>query len=161
MGARTRTMLAALAALCALMLIPSTAAASGPAQHETEEDIVGEQFVCQGGRTYTITAGSLRLTFHEGESRSGNTNFTGTLTPTKVLAQDSAGNVYQLRGAVWFGGTVNSKQGTEQFAFTGKIQIVSRRTGRVDSVNQTFHITIVNGNFKTAEVDMGTCQLPE
>ena len=40
--------------------------------------------------TYTITSGSIKVVIHEGEAASGNANFTGTLTPQNVVAEDSA-----------------------------------------------------------------------
>jgi ABC-type Fe3+/spermidine/putrescine transport system ATPase subunit len=99
------------------------------------------------------------LVFHEGTSASGNTNFTGTVTLQKVVAEDAAGNVYSIRGAEWFGVTENAQQGgTFQATFTGKLQVVAQGSGTVDSVNVTEHITSVNGNIK--EFDFGTCVAP-
>jgi hypothetical protein len=45
------------------------------------------------------------------------------------------------------------------FTDTGKLQVVSQSSGTVDSVNVTFHVTLVNGNVK--EFDFGTCEEPE
>ena len=145
----------ALGALCALGV--STTSMASPAVH-SEEDVTGDVLVCETA-TYTITSGTIKLAFHEDESASGNFNVTGTITPQRVVAVDEEGNVYSLRGAFWFGATGNAQQGTFQATDTAKLQVISRGSGTVDSVNQTFHITVVNGNLK--EFDFGTCQAPE
>lgn len=133
------------------------AMAGSPAVHAVE-DVTGDQIVC-ASTTYTVTSGSIKITIHEGEAASGNSNVTGTLTPQNVVAEDPAGNVYSLRGAFWFGGAFNAQQGTFVFTDTGKLQIVSQGSGTVDSVNVTSHVTFVNGNVK--EFDFGTCAEPE
>jgi hypothetical protein len=149
---RLSSLVTAVALLSALM---SSALASGPAQ-KTIEDVTGDQIVCED-ETYTITSGQIQVVFHEGESASGNFNFTGTITPRKVVAEDSAGNEYRVAGAFWFGGTLNSQTEAFQETFTGKLQIVSAGGGTVDSVNITFHLS-PNGVVK--EFDFGTCQEP-
>jgi hypothetical protein len=145
------------AGLVGLAAVP--AMASSPAVHMVE-DVTGDQIICTS-TTYTVTSGSIKITIHEGEAASGNSNVTGTLTPQNVVAEDPAGNVYSLRGAFWFGGAFNAQQGTFVFTDTGKLQIVSRGTGTVDSVNVTSHVTFVNGNAKEFEFDFGTCAEPE
>jgi hypothetical protein len=142
--------------LALLLLGAPTALANQPAMHFTE-DVTGDVFVC-GARTYTVVSGTLSVVIHEGESASGNLNFTGTLTPHNVVAEDAAGNTYSIRGAVWFGGTFNAQQGTEQGTFTAKLQIVARGGGTVDSVNVVGHFS---PNGKEFFLDFGTCVLPE
>ena len=150
---RVTTALAAAGALCAVAV---PAAAAG-ATHD-QLDITGDVLNC-GPTSYTITSGSIKLVSHEGTSASGNTNFTGTVTLQKVVAQDAAGNVYNIRGAEWFGSTENAQQGgTFQATFTGKLQVAAQGSGTVDSVNVTQHITSVNGNIK--DFDFGTCVAP-
>ena len=134
--------------------VPAQAA---PAVH-TVEDLTGETLVC-ASTTYTVTSGTIQIVIHEGEAASGNGNITGTLTPSGVIAEDSAGNVYSLRGAFWFGGAFNAQQGTEVFTDTAKLQVISQGTGTVDNVNVTFHVTTVNGN--VTGFDFGTCEEPE
>lgn len=137
-----------------------SALASQPAFHFVE-DVTGDTIACES-TTYTITSGSIKFTIHEGESKSGNTNFTVTITPQKVVAQDEAGTDHNLRGAFWFGGTTNAQRGSEQFTFTGKLQIVERGRGTVDSVNVTFHVNAVDGEVTNIkEFDFGTCDEPE
>jgi len=133
--------------------------ANSPAVHFVE-DVTDDVIECEEA-VYTITSGTIKLTFHEGSSSSGNQNFTGTITPQKVVAVDEEDNVYSVRGAFWFGATFNAQQASEQGTFTGKLQIVEKGTGTVDSVNLTFHINAVNGEpTNVKEFDFGSCAEP-
>jgi hypothetical protein len=145
-------LLLALVLAAAVAAYPATAA---PAQH-FEDSVVGDVFVCATA-TYTVTSGTLVSVFHEGTSASGNTNFTGTLVPRKVILEDEEGNVYSIAGAVWFGDTSNAQQGTAQGTFTAFLNIISKGGGVVDTVQQVGHFGL-NGEFF---LDMGTCVLPE
>jgi len=104
-----------------------------------------------------VVSGEIAIVLHEGTSASGNTNFTGTVTPRNVVLQDAAGNLYSLRGAEWFGATSNANTGGFQATFTGKFQVVSRGGGTVDSVNVVEHISF---NGKEFSFDFGTCVAP-
>jgi hypothetical protein len=146
--------LALAAAMCAFWT--PAASANSPAQH-FEEDVTGDVLDC-GSAQYTITSGSIKLVLHEGTSASGNTNFTGTITTQRVVAEDASGNVYSIRGTEWFGATENAQQGTFQATFTGQLQVIAKGSGQVDNVKVTEHITFVNGNVK--EFDFGTCVAP-
>jgi hypothetical protein len=108
--------------------------ASQPAFHFVE-DVTGEVFTCTS-TSYTITSGSIRFTIHEGQSKTGNLNFTGTITPVDVVAEDPAGNEVAIRGADWFGGTANASRETEQFWNTEKFQIIDQGGGTIDSVKR-------------------------
>jgi hypothetical protein len=144
--------------LLALVLAAAAAtysASAAPAQH-FEDSVVGDVFVCASA-TYTVTSGTLVSVFHEGTTPSGNTNFTGTLVPKKVVLEDEEGNVYSLSGAVWFGDTSNAQRGTAQGTFTAYLNIISTGGGVVDTVRQTGHFGS-NGEFF---FDKGTCLLPE
>jgi hypothetical protein len=145
-----------LASGAALVGLTVPAYANSPAVHDVE-DATGDTLVCES-TTYTITSGSIKIVTHEGGAASGNANFTGTITPQNVVAEDPAGNVYSLRGAFWFGGAFNAQQGTDVFTDTAKLQVVSQGSGTVDSVNITFHVTAVNGNVQA--FDFGTCEEP-
>jgi hypothetical protein len=141
----------------ALLLLGAPAAlANQPAMHFTE-DVTGDVFAC-GATTYTIVSGTISTVIHEGESASGNLNFTGTVTPHNVVLEDEAGNTYFIAGAVWFGGTFNAQQGTEGGWFTTVLQIVAPGGGTVDSVNVSGHFS---PNGKEFSLDIGTCVLPE
>ena len=155
MHTKRTVLIGALGAL-AVALGAGSAFASGPAERFIEP-VTGDQFICEDA-TYTITSGSVQIVVHEGESASGNQNFTFTLTPRKVVAEDGDGNVVSIRGVTWAGGSFNAQQGTEVFTVTDKFQLVQKGSGTVDNVNMTFHITTVNGNVKDFEFD--TCDVP-
>jgi hypothetical protein len=145
-------------ALLALVLASAAAASpasAAPAQH-FEDDVTGDVFVCDTA-VYTVTEGTLKSVFHEGTSKSGNTNFTGTLVPQHVVLEDEDGNTYSLAGAVWFGDTFNAQQGTAQGTFTAYLSILSQGGGVVDTVRQTGHFSST-GEFT---LDHGSCELPE
>jgi hypothetical protein len=150
------TWVAMLLAIVALVGWAAPAQANAPAAHFVE-DVTGDTLVCDS-TTYTITSGSIKIVVHEGQAASGNQNFTLTITPQNVVAEDPAGNVYSLRGAFWFGAAFNAQQDSEVFTATGKLQVVSQASGAVDSVNFTFHVTTVNQNVK--DFDFGTCVEP-
>jgi len=159
-----RKMVRAAAALASGMtflgVVAGPVSASQPALHSVE-DVTGESFVCTS-TTYTITSGSIRLTMHEGASKTGNLNFTGTITPLDVVAEDPAGGEVAIRGAGWFGGTANVSSGTEQFWNTEKFQLIDQSGGTIDSVNVTFFIQFVNGEpTNVKDFDFGTCATPE
>jgi hypothetical protein len=144
--------------LLALVLTAAAAAypaSAAPAEHATE-DVTGDVFVCESA-VYTVTSGVIAFTFHEGSSASGNQNVTGTIVPRGVEVVDAVGNVYSVRGATWFGGTLNAQQGTEQFTFTTFLNIVSAGGGVVDAVRLVGH---VSPNGQTFEFDFGTCAEP-
>jgi hypothetical protein len=139
--------------------VPSVVA-NQPAVRFTE-DVTGDVIACETA-TYTIASGEIQTVIHEGAGASGNLNFTGTITPRNVVAEDEEGNLYRVRGAFWFGGAFNANTGGEVFTFTGKLQIVSKDGGGIaDSVNVTFHVTAQPNNFVLKEFDFGTCEEPE
>jgi hypothetical protein len=146
--------------LLALVLAAAAAAypasANAPAQHSIE-DVTGDVFVCDDA-VYTVTSGVIRITIHEGSSSSGNMNFTGTLVPQGVVVEDAEDNAYSVKGAVWFGGTLNAQQGTEQFTSTTFLNIVSSSGGVVDAVRVVFH---VSPNGQIVDLDFGSCAEPE
>jgi hypothetical protein len=45
---------------------------------------------------YTITSGTIRGVVHEGTSASGNENFTVTVTPQRVIAENEAGDEFRI-----------------------------------------------------------------
>lgn len=149
------TSLAGVALGTSLALAASPALAAG-AIHE-EESVVGDVFEC-ATTTYTVTSGTLKAVFHEGESASGNFNFTGTLTPQHVTLADEDGNSYRLAGAVWFGATGNAQQETGQETFTAHLNILAAGGGVVDTLSQTGHFDFEGDGFF---FDKGTCELPE
>jgi opacity protein-like surface antigen len=146
----------AVLALVLVAAVPASAASAAPAEH-FEESVVGDVFVCASAQ-YTVIEGTLKSVFHEGSSRSGNTNFTGTLVPQHVVLEDQDENQYLLAGAVWFGDTANAQHGSAQGTFTAYLNIVSPGGGVVDTVRQTGHFSTSGNEFF---LDHGTCELPE
>lgn len=143
-------------ALGTSLALTATPAVGATAIH-VEEDVAGDVFVCET-TTYTVTSGTLKAVFHEGESASGNVNFTGTLTPQHVTLVDEEGNSYRLAGAVWFGATGNAQQETGQQTFTTYLNILAAGGGVVDRVAQTGHFDFEGDGFL---FDKGTCVVPE
>lgn len=142
-----------------VMALATAALANGPAERFTE-DVTGDQIICEDA-TYTIMSGEIRIVAHEGAAAQGNHNATFTLTPRKVVAEDESGNPVSVVGAFWGGGAFNANTGGEVFTFTGKLQLVSKGGGSVDSVNVTFHVTAQPNNFVIKDFDFGTCEEPE
>ena len=153
-----RTLWAALVA-GALVLAPTAALANQPAVTETFP-VSGEQFVCEDA-TYTLVSGDIRFVLHEGRSASGNENFTLTISPSNVLAENEEGETFRLAGAFWVGSTFNAKKGTFQFTVTDHFQIVERGGGTVDDVQVTAHVTFVPPDkFNIKDFNFGTCASP-
>jgi hypothetical protein len=148
-----------LIAFIAVMALATSVAASGPALKFTE-DVTGEQFVCDDA-VYTITSGEIQLVTHEGSAAQGNTNFTVTVTPRDVVAEDESGNPVSIVGAFWAGGAFNANSFGEVFTLTDKFQIVSSGGGTVGTVNVTFHVTFQQDNFVIKDFDFGNCSTPE
>ena len=140
-----------------LLILVAPALANQPASRFTE-DVTGDVFECED-RLYTITSGELWTVIHEGESASGNTNYTITVTPHQIEAVDGDGNEYSLVGAFWFGATLNANTGGFQGTDTLKLQVVGQGSGAVDSVNVVFHVTAQPNNIVVKDFDFGTCGL--
>jgi hypothetical protein len=157
-----RSLWAVLVAVC-LVLVPAGAMANQPAQTETFP-VAGEQFVCEDA-TYTLVSGEIHFTLHEGESSSGNQNFTITITPRNVLAESSdpaaEGDTFRIAGAFWAGFTANAKTGGFQGTTTDHFQIIAKGKGTIGDVQVTSHITFrPPDKFNIKEFDFGTCSSP-
>lgn len=139
-----------------LLALSTPALANQPAFRFTEE-VTGDVFECED-RLYTITSGELWTVIHEGESASGNMNYTITVTPHQVVAVDGEGHEFSIVGAAWFGATLNANTGGFQGTDTIKLQIVGEG-GIADSVNLTFHFTAQPNNIVVKDFDFGTCEL--
>ena len=157
---KLRLWLALTACIVGASLIPATAAADRP----TKEDFspVGDQFVCEDA-TYTIVSGEVHFTLHEGESASGNENFTITLSARHVEAVSSAtGETVRIVGAFWAGFTANAKTGGFQATTTDHFQIISKGGGTIDDVQVTSHITFrPPDKFVIKDFNFGTCSSPQ
>ena len=151
-----RTLWAALVAGC-LVLAPTAALANQPAVTETFP-VAGEQFVCEDA-TYTLVSGEIHFTLHEGESASGNQNFTITIAPRNVEAVSSiTGETVSIVGAFWAGFTANAKTGGFQGTTTDHFQVISKGEGTIGDVQVTSHITFrPPDKLNIKEIDFGTC----
>jgi|SRR5215207_9258095 len=147
-----RFMLVAAAMASVLLLGVSSAGANQPAEHFTQ-DVTGDTLQC-GDTTYTIVSGEIAIVMHEGQSASGNTNFTGTITPRNVVLQDQAGNLYSLAGAIWFGATSTRTPAASKRPLPTSSRSSARAGGTVDSVNAVEH---VSPNGREFLFDFGTC----
>jgi hypothetical protein len=149
-------------AIClAVAVFPSAAAANQPAVVETVP-VAGEQFVCEDA-TYTLVSGEIHFIVHEGESASGNQNFTLTIAPQNVLAESSTSEgTFRIVGAFWVGSTFNAKKGTFQFTLTDHFQIIDQSGGTVGDVQVTSHVTFVPPDtIIVKDFNFGTCSSPE
>jgi hypothetical protein len=157
-----RVWLFSVVAVClAVAVLPSAAAANQPAVVETVP-VAGEQFVCEDA-TYTLVSGEVRFILHEGESTSGNQNFTITIAPARVEAVSRAtGETVSIVGAFWAGFTANAKTGGFQGTTTDHFQVISEGEGTIGDVQVTSHITFrPPDKFTIKEFDFGTCSSPE
>lgn len=141
------------------VMVSATTALAGPAERFTE-DVTGEQFICDDA-VYTITSGEIQIVVHEGSAAQGNQNFTFTLTPRKVVAEDESGNLVSIVGAQWGGGAFNANTSGEVFTFTDNFQLLSQGAGTVGNVNATFHVTDQPNNFVIKDFNFGNCSSPE
>jgi len=160
-GFRMKRSLWALAVVTCFAVVPSMAAANEPAVTETFP-VAGDQFVCEDA-TYTIVSGEVHFVLHEGESASGNQNFTITISPRDVEAVSSAtGETVRIVGAFWAGFTANARTGGFQGTTTDHFQIVSQGGGTIDDVQVTSHITFrPPDKFVIKDFNFGTCSSPE
>jgi hypothetical protein len=154
-----RSLWALAVAVC--LAVPSIAAANEPAVTETVS-VVGDQFVCEDA-TYTIVSGEAHFTLHEGESASGNENFTITISAKNIEAVSSTtGETVRIVGAFWAGFTANAKTGGFQATTTDHFQIVSKEGGTIGDVQVTSHITFrPPDRFVVKDFNFGTCSSPE
>jgi hypothetical protein len=117
----------------------------------------GASFTC-GDTSYTAVSGTVKSVYQENQSASGIFEVTGTITPIGVTLQDSAGNLYKVSGASWFGGTFNPATDTGQFTDTEKFQIIDQGGGVVGTVNIVEHMS---PNGKITDFNFGNCTPPE
>jgi hypothetical protein len=118
--------------------------------------VTGEVLATCPSGTYTITAGSIAIVFHEGDAANGNTNFTVTERPRGVVLVNELGEVFTLRGANWFGGTSNANTGDEVLTATHKMSIIQAGGGVVETFNMVERFR--DGELITAH--FGSCLWP-
>jgi len=156
-GRTVRRIATVLGTLSSVLILAVGAAGAAGAIHATQ-DVTGEQFTCTNGDVFTIQSGTISLVMHEGQTPSGNFNFTGTITPNHVTATDQNGNLVRIVGAAWFGATGSDTrfEATE----IDKFQILGANGGPVGTVNETSHITVNANNMQSFEFNFGGCATP-
>ena len=123
--------------------------AAGAATTHDSFDVTGTVFPCPT-HTYTITSGAIKEVLHESVDASGATHFTVTDTPDHVSLVDENGNVYSLRGAIWFGG-----RNDEILTATHIFNIVGR-----GGVSDSIRLVERFRNGQLISRDFGSCELP-
>src|SRR4051794_3623402 len=98
-----RRSLAAVGSLIGLAAALVAPAGASAATARNSFDVRGTIFECPT-HTYTVTSGTINEVMHESVDANGITHFTVTDTPDRVRLVDEDGNLYSLRGAIWFGG---------------------------------------------------------
>jgi hypothetical protein len=137
---------AALLASLVVLLVPL---AAGAATTHESFDVTGFVFPCPN-HTYTVTSGAIKSVMHESVDANGINHFTETDTPDNVRLVDENGNVYSLRGAIWFGGRAD-----EILTATHMFNIVGSG-GVSDSIR-------LAERFRFGQLisrDFGSCELP-
>ena len=137
---------AALLALVVALLLP--VAASATTTHESF-DVTGTVFPCPT-HTYTITSGAIKSVMHVSVDATGVNHFTVTETPDRVRLVDEDGNVYSLRGAIWFGGRADQiLTATHMFNIVG-----------AGGVSDSIKLVERFRNGELISRDFGSCKLP-
>ena len=112
-------------------------------------DVTGTVFACPM-HTYVVTSGAINEVLHESVDASGTTHFIVTDTADHISLVDEHGNVYSLRGAIWFGG-----HDGEILTATHMFNIVGRG-GLSDSIRLVERFR----NGQLISRDFGSCELP-
>jgi len=109
-----------------------------------------------GTTVLTGTGGTASLVSHQSTDARGIFHVTGTGTVTQGTLQDTAGNIYSISGAIWFGGSTTNPDANEAIVFTSTDKLVIRTaTGGVfGMVNVIEHIS-PDGKFFS--FDFGNC----
>ena len=160
-----RNRLAALMAMAAFALAVSAspALAGSPAEHFRSLPAAGMVFDC-GSTSIQTTSGTMNYVTRSAYTPSGNWSLTGTITLSRVVAEDLDGNRYDMVGSAHFGYSYNAQTGiviaiidgqvVSEAVTTFKFQFVSQGGGLGGSLNFLQHGS-PNGNY--FELSAGTC----
>jgi hypothetical protein len=124
-------------------------AGSGAGTTHESFDVAGTVFPCPT-HTYTVTSGAITHVMHESVDATGTTHFTVTDTPDHVSLVDEDGNLYSLRGAIWFGG-----RNDEILTATHMLNIVGR-----DGISDSIRLVERFRNGQLISHDFGSCEGP-
>jgi hypothetical protein len=150
---------AALTGIVAALAVAGPASAAGNAgtTQVSTFDATGAVFTCPG-TNYTVTAGIVRMVFHDSIAPNGSEHVTGTIAPVGVTLSDgTTDTVYRLSGASWFGGNFNSANGKGEFADTEFFNILAPSGGVVARVAGVEHMGTGGANFTFT---FGACESP-
>jgi hypothetical protein len=141
-----------------LAAAPALASNAGTTVHITAPLVDAGLTLSCGTTVLTPTGGTASLVFHESTDAQGIFHLTGTGTVTQGRLQDTAGNIYSISGANWFGGSTTDPDANEAIVFTSTDKFVIRTaTGGVfGMVNVTEHIS-PSGKFFS--FDFGNCSV--
>jgi len=139
-----------------LAAAPALASNAGTTVHISAPLADAGLTVTCGTTVLTGTGGTASLVFHESTDARGIFHVTGTGTVTQGRLQDTAGNIYSISGANWFGGSTTDPDANEAIVFTSTDKFVIRTaTGGVfGMVNFVEH---VSPSGKYFAFDFGTC----
>ena len=160
-----RNRVATLAAMTAfaLALSASPALAGTPAEHYRSMPIGTMTFDC-GSTSIHTTSGTMNYVTRSADTASGNWSLTGTITLSRVVAEDLDGNRYDMVGSAHFGYSYNAQTGivianidghdVSEAVTTFKFQLVSKGGGLGGSLSFLQHGS-PNGNY--LELSPGSC----
>ena len=162
MHSRTRS-IAAVAALTiaagaglAGLAAPALASNAGTTVHMSVPLAGAGLTVTCGTTVLTGTGGTASLVYHQSTDAQGIFHVTGTGTVTQGRLQDTAGNIYSISGANWFGGSTTNPDANEAIVFTSTDKLVIRTAagGVFGMVNFIEHIS---PDGKYFAFDFGNC----
>lgn len=147
----------------ALALSATPALAGTPAEHVRSMPIGSMTFDC-GSTSIHTTSGTMNYVTRSADTASGNWSLTGSITLSRVTAEDLTGNQYAMVGSAHFGYSYNAQTGTvtaiidghvvSEAVTTFKFQLVSEGGGPGGSLNFLQHGS-PNGNY--LELSSGSC----
>src|SRR5262249_39290646 len=125
--------------------------------------VVGAQFTCTDGTTFTAVSGDAVFLFHESTDAQGGDHVTGTVAPSNVTLTHSSDNLlYHLGGEPGFGGKP-TPGAPQTFTDPEPSRPPGPSGGPAGSVSIVAHATVnANGTLTISfERDTGTCQPPQ
>ena len=134
-----------------------------PCGHSDARQLRCLTFDC-GTTTVQMTSGTMNYVTRSASTASGNWSLTGTITLSRVVAEDLDGNRYDMVGSAHFGYSYNAQTGivianidghdVSEAVTTFKFQLVGKDGGIAGSLNLVQHGS-PNGHY--TEFSAGTC----
>ena len=133
---------------------PALASNAGTTVHMSVPLADGGLTVTCGTTVLTGTGGTASLVYHQSTDAQGIFHISGTGTVTQGRLQDTAGNIYSISGANWFGGSTTDANEAIVFTSTDKFVIRTATGGVFGKVNFIEHISPSGKYFA---FDFGNC----